>query len=447
MQRNYNRSVYSAYNLVFAAALVLSLPWWLLKMLRYRKYRAGLSERLGRVPQRLLASDTPTAVWIHAVSVGEVLAIARVAEEMKEQLAGRRIVISTTTDTGQRLARERFGGENVFYAPLDLPLAVRAYLRALRPQMLLLAESEFWPNLLRLARESGAVVAVVNARVSDRSLPRYLRFRRWLRPILANVQLFLAQSDEDARRLVQMGAPAERVRVSGNLKFEAGVPRDSAISVPFERAIRREGAAPVLIAGSTLEGEEAMLLDTFRTVRAKYPAALLVLAPRHPQRFAGVAALLASSGLPNVSRSQWAGGEPLAGKVFLLDSIGELASLYPFADVAFVGGSLVPQGGHNVLEAAVVGAPILVGPHTENFRSIVEIFLQADALRVVTPDSLTPTVMQLLESGEERAALGERARELMRQQRNATAVTLSAVLELLSPHPRQPVGQSVERSV
>ena len=353
------------------------------------------------------------------------------------QLPGWRIVVSTTTDTGQKIARERFGANNVFYFPLDLPFAVRAYLRALRPKLLVLAESEFWPNLLRLASLSGAVVAVVNARVSDRSLPGYLRFRKLLARVLQNVQLFLTQSEEDARRLVQIGAPAGRVQVSGNLKFEVKPPPKSEQVAKFSAAMKRNQIGPVLVAGSTLDGEEVMLLETFRQVVHRHPDALLVLAPRHPERFEPVAALLAASGLRCERRSQWAGHMLAGGTIFLLDSIGELASLYEFADLAFIGGSLVPRGGHNVLEAAQFGAAILVGPHTENFRDIIEVFRKADALRVVTPQALSATVLELLENHEERAALGRRAAEVLRSQQGATERTVTALLELL-PEPARP---------
>ncbi len=428
--RNYNRSVYFLYSILLLVALVVSAPWWLLEMLRHGKYRAGFSERLGKVPDRLVREGAANTIWIHAVSVGEVLAISRVIDELKTQLPDWRVVISSTTDTGQKLARERFGENDVFYFPVDLTFAVRAYLRALRPKMLVLAESEFWPNLLRLARISGAAVAVANARVSDRSLPGYLRFQRLLRPVMQNVQLFLAQSDEDARRLVQMGAPAERVHVSGNLKFEVKPPVRPAIAAAF--AMRREERRPLLVAGSTLDGEEELLLDMFRQVVAGYSNPLLLLAPRHPERFEVVASLLASSGISYQRRSQWSDESPIASDVFLLDSIGELASLYEFADIAFIGGSLVPRGGHNVLEAAQFGTPILVGPHTENFRDIVDVFRQADALRVVTPQSLSATVLELLRNDEERKALGRRAFEVMRSQRGATSRTVSALLDLLA---------------
>jgi 3-deoxy-D-manno-octulosonic-acid transferase len=426
--------VYSFYSLLLFLALIVSTPWWLLQMLRHGKYRTGWGERLGRVPPRLLRDSAEFTIWIHAVSVGEVLAISRVVDELKAQLPGWRIVGSTTTDTGQKLARQRFGESNVFYLPLDLPFAVRPLFQALGPKLLVLAESEFWPNLLHWARLSGVAVAVVNARVSDRSLPGYLRFHKLLQPVMQNVDLLLAQSDEDARRLIRIGAPAERVQVSGNLKFEVKLPAKSDIVGQLRNTIEREEIGPIIVAGSTLEGEDAMLVEMFRSVVTEYPGALLILAPRHPERCDAVADLLSSSGIGFQRRSEWDGSKPMAGGVFLLDTIGELASLYEFADLTFIGGSLVPRGGHNVLEAAQFGKAILVGPHTENFRDIIDIFRRADALRVVTPQSLTPTVLQQLENHDERAALGQRALEVMRSQQGATERTVNALLGLLSEH-------------
>ncbi len=426
--------MYSLYSVLVFFALGFSAPWWVLQAARHGKYRTGWRERLGRVPKRLMGPVAGNIIWIHAVSVGEVLAISRVVDELKARLAGWRVVVSTTTDTGQKLARQRFGEENVFYFPLDLPFAVRAYVEALRPRLLVLAESEFWPNLLHWARTSGAAVAVVNARVSDRSLPGYLRFRKLLRRVMRDVDLFLAQSDEDARRLIQVGAPAERVQVSGNLKFEVKPPAKSPIAAALAAAIQGQEIGSVLVAGSTFEGEEEMLLMAFRQVLRQYPNALLVLAPRHPERFDAVASLLQATGLRYCRRSQWNGSVPLAGTVFLLDSIGELAALYEFGDLAFIGGSLVRRGGHNVLEAAQFGTAILVGPHTENFREIVDVFRKANALRVVTPETLAPTVLQLLENEEERVALGARAREVVCAQQGATRKTVEALLQLLPQH-------------
>ena len=420
-----------AYSLVLLLALLLSAPWWLLEMLRHGKYRAGLGERLGFVPKRLRRATPVETIWIHAVSVGEVLAVSRIVEDLEAKLPGWRIAVSTTTDTGQKLAQERFGASNVFYFPLDLTWALRAYLQVLKPRLLVLAESEFWPNLLHQASHAGVPVAVVNARVSDRSLPRYLPFRGLLQRVMRNVDQFLAQSDEDARRLVEIGAPAERVRVGGNLKFEVKTPAMTPFLQTFATATQRQDKGPMIVAGSTLEGEESMLLSCFRQVLALYRTATLVLAPRHPQRFAEVATLLEGSGMRWQRRAEWDGRQSLSGAVLLLDSIGELAGLYQLADVTFVGGSLVPKGGHNVLEAAQFGVAILVGPHTENFRDIISIFQRADALRIVTPESLTATVLELLQEEDKRRQLGERARQVMRAQRGATERTVDALLLLL----------------
>ncbi len=424
--------MYSLYSLLLFLVLIASAPWWLLQMWRHGKYRSGWGERLGTVPDRLLRDGADDTIWVHAVSVGEVLAVTRVIDRLKAELPGWRIVVSTTTDTGQKLARQRFGEDNVFYLPLDLPFAVRPFFQALRPKLFVLAESEFWPNLLRWARLSGAAVAVVNARISDRSLPGYRRYRGLLRPMMQNINLFLAQSDEDARRLVEVGAPAEHVHAGGNLKFEVKAPARSAVVTAFADAIRREEIGPVMVAGSTLEGEETMLLQMFQQVRSQYATAVLALAPRHPERFDGVAEMIASSGMPYQRRSSWDAVSAIRPGIFLLDTIGELAGLYEVADIAFIGGSLVPRGGHNVVEAAQFGKAILVGPHTENFRDIVGLFRRADAIRVITPEALAAGVLNLLAKHDERNALGQRALEVMRSQQGATEKTVSELLQLLS---------------
>lgn len=429
----YNRNVYALYNLLFFLALIVSTPWWLLEMWRHGKYRSGWSERLGSVPQRLRQHSAEPTIWVHAVSVGEVLAVAPVIQALRKELPEWRIVVSTTTDTGQRLARQRFGDANVFYLPLDLPFAVRPYFAALRPKMLLLAESEFWPNLLRWARVSGAAVAVVNARVSDRSLPGYLRFRRLLRRVMQDVDLFLAQSEEDARRLVRIGAAPERVGVSGNLKFDMQPPAESHTVAAIRQAVQQGRVGPVIVAGSTLDPEESAMLAMFSRVLPRYAGALLVLAPRHPERFEAVSAMVALSGIPYQRRSRWHADDSIEPGIFLLDSIGELAAMYQIADLAFVGGSLAPHGGHNIVEAAQFGKAILVGPHTENFRDIVELFRRTNALRVLqTGDgSFVRDFLDLLANSEERKALGQRALEVMRSQQGATAKTVDELLRLL----------------
>ncbi|MDP9262941.1 MAG: 3-deoxy-D-manno-octulosonic acid transferase [Acidobacteriota bacterium] len=434
--------MYLAYSLALAAAFLLGTPYWLVQMLRRSKYHDGLAERLGRVPPRLRPVQG-AVVWVHAVSVGEVLATSGLIEELKARFPGSRVVVSTTTTTGQRLARERFGAENVFYFPLDFAFAIRPYLRALKPSLVVLAETEFWPNFLRLARQSGARVAVVNARISDRSLPGYRRWRGLLTGILRNVKLFLAQSEEDRRRLIFIGAAPERVQVAGNLKFDTRTPALSSALDPLRAALAGAGREQTVVCGSTVEGEEELLLRAFEIVRTRHPQAVMVVAPRHPERFDAVAGLLAASGVPWQRRTALAAGESIAGGVLLLDSIGELSSVYAVGSVAFVGGSLVPRGGHNILEPAQQGCAILVGPHTENFRDIVRLFDRAGAVCVVRPDpqALADALLQLLGDRGARSHLGELARQTWQAQAGATQRTLDALAVLMDLRPSDPVGQ------
>jgi 3-deoxy-D-manno-octulosonic-acid transferase len=430
--------MYFFYSMVLALAALLGAPWWIWAMLRQGKYRAGLGERLGRVPRRL--GETPPrqgCVWLHAVSVGEVLAISGLVKELQRRFPERRVVISTTTATGQKLARARFGETNVFFFPLDFAFAVRRYLQALQPELIVIAETEFWPNFLRLARSSGSRVAVVNARISDRSFPRYRGLRVLTRRILRHVDLFLAQTQEDARRLREIGAPVERIGVAGNLKFDISVPAEPVIVAQLRLALRQSQGAPVVVAGSTVEGEEELVLEAFRNLLRTHPQSVLVLAPRHPERFHAVAGLLSSSGLSCWRRSQWNQTAPVAGGVFLLDSIGELGAIYALADLAFVGGSLAPRGGHNILEPAVHGVPVLVGPYTENFRDIVALFHSAGALGVVADGkALAEELTRLSANPEERQALADRGAGVLRQHAGATLRTAAELEQLLGARSR-----------
>jgi 3-deoxy-D-manno-octulosonic-acid transferase len=420
--------MYWIYSALLALSLLISLPYWLWQRLRHGKYRSGLDQRLGNVPDSLQAQQ-PT-IWVHAVSVGEVLAVSRLIDALKSRFPGYRIVVSTTTDTGQKLARARFGEANVFYFPLDFAFAIRPYLQALHPRLVVVAETEFWPNFLRLVHQSGARIAIVNARISDRSWPGYQRFRSLLIGVLKQIDLFLAQTEEDRKRLIDIGAPADRVEVSGNLKFDVPLPPIPPIVDSLHRAFQQAGSTPILVCGSTVEDEEPLLLQAFVNVLASYPKAAMILAPRHPERFADVAKLLEDLGVRFWKRSLWS-GEPIVGGVLLVDTIGELASLYALADIAFVGGSLVPRGGHNIIEPAQHGVAIVVGNHTENFRDIVGLFQSRDAVRVVGPAEFPLMLMDLISNPEERAALGRRAAETLESQTGATQRTLAALETLI----------------
>jgi len=436
-------AMYLIYSALLAAGLLLTLPYWLLQMSRHGKYHTGLKQRLGRVPDRLAHPSRPV-IWVHAVSVGEVLAISGLVAELQRQYPEHWVVVSTTTDTGQKLARTRFGAANVLYFPMDFAFAIRPYLQWLHPNLIVIAETEFWPNFLRLAKASEARIAVVNARISNRSWPRYRRLRFLLRHVLKAVDLFLAQTGEDARRLREIGASSERVQVSGNLKFDVPAPPVPPIVNSLRTMLQESSAGPVIVCGSTVDDEEPMLLQAFQNVLASHPAAVMILAPRHPERFAQVAQLLESLGIRFWRRSLWAGNS-LAGGALLVDSIGELAALYALADIAFVGGSLVPRGGHNILEAAQHGVAIVVGNYTENFRDIVALFHNRDAVRVVSQAELPLVLLELISNPSERLDLGRRGAETLRLQAGATQRTLAALRDLLPP-PRTTSDRGVHAS-
>lgn len=427
--------------------MALSLPYWLYQIVRRGKYRRGFWERMGRVPSRLKSARDigRRVIWVHAVSVGEVLAVSGLVEQMKQDFLGYRVVVSTTTDTGQDLARKRFGPENVFYFPVDFAFAIRPYLRELNPDLVILAETEFWPNFLRLVHRSGVSIAVVNARISDRSWPRYRRFAWALRRMLAQINLFLAQTQTDRERLEALGAQPGRVHITGNLKFDVSLPAPPPIAGQLRQAIAGERAGPVLVCGSTVEDEEAPLLKAFENLRVSHPRAVMILAPRHPERFDDVAILVRKMGITLQRRSRWQ-GEPLAGGVFLVDSIGELAALYALADVAFVGGSLVPRGGHNIIEPAQHGVAIVTGNHTENFRDIVGLFQSRDAVRIVGLAELPLTLMHLLENDAERQTLGRRAKETIQSQMGATSRTLGELKGLVRPGERLAAAKAPDQN-
>lgn len=431
--------MYWVYSALLAVWLLVSLPYWLVQMMRHGKYRAGLRERLGKVPTRLGRQPAQATIWIHAVSVGEVLAVSGLIDEMRRRFPQRRVVVSTTTETGQQLARKRFGEENVFYFPLDFAFAIRPYLETLRPQLIVIAETEFWPNFLRQAHHSGARIAVVNARISDRSWPGYRRMRWLLTRVLRQVDLFLAQTDLDRGRLAEIGAPAERIQVGGNLKFDVAPAAPPPIISSLRKGFEQGGAGPVIVCGSTVDDEEPLLLRAFENVLASHPRAVMVLAPRHPERFAEVARFLEQLGMRFWRRSLW-NGDPISGGVLLIDTIGELAAVYALADIAFVGGSLVPRGGHNIIEPAQHGVPIIVGSHTENFRDIVGLFESRRAVRVVGPAELPLVFMELISNEAQRKALGQRAAETLREQRGATDRTVAALARLLDDAHAAAVG-------
>src|SRR5882724_4334833 len=366
-------------------ALVLA-PYWVVQGLRHGKYLANLGERLGFSFPGLAGppAERAGAIWIHAVSVGEVLSGVTLARRLKEKYPGRPLIISTTTMTGQALARERMSfADAVIYFPLDWVFAVRKALDAVRPAVVIVLETEIWPNFLRLARKRGVPVIFVGGLVSERSFVRYQKWlgvagfylRPFLRRALGDAAGFLMQSEKDAERVRALGAPAERVRVGGNLKYDMEMPLPTPLANWLAAETKRSGRGPVIVAGSVVATEEPLALIAFGTLQGEFPNALLVLAPRKPERFEAAAEFIDESHRKFIRRSQLPipfppqNGQP-AGEasipddvtVLLLDSIGELASLYGLADGAFVGGSLVSSAGHNILEPAAFGKIPVFGP-------------------------------------------------------------------------------------
>ena len=379
------------YSLLLTLALAVSAPWWIWRMATSGRYRAGLAARLGVLPGSLdetIARRGASAglIWLHAVSVGEVLAAQRLVADLQIALPAHLLVVSTTTETGQRIAGEKLGGVPVFYYPLDFAFAVRRYLRALKPSLFVTVESEFWPRMLIECERAGVPVAVVNARISDRSFPRYTRLRFLWRPLLAKVSLFLAQGPETSLRLRALGVVAERILVTGNLKYDLPALSPNRITQVLRAAT---GNRKVIVAGSTGQGdswnEEELVLQAMACVWQAQPDVLLVLAPRHPARFDYAASLAAEHGVTRATELLQGKPLPAAGRqTLLLDTIGDLASVYSIASVAFVGGSLASLGGHNPLEPARFGVPVIMGPSFENFREIVTSMQVNQSIRIVS---------------------------------------------------------------
>lgn len=429
-------SVHFLYTLAILALAVALSPWFVYQALRYRKYVGSVGERMGRLPVTFNL-DGDESIWIHAVSVGETLAARVLVEDLRERYPNLRLFLSTTTLTGRQIARTRIRGvDAVFFFPFDVPLFINRTLRLVKPRLFVMVETELWPNLLRACRRQGVKTMLVNGRISARSYPRYRFIRGFFRTVLANVDRFAMQSDESARRIIDIGADPGRVTVTGNLKFDALDP-PSAQGRGVGRVLRYFRVAPtrpVFIAASTMKGEEIPVLMAFAAVRRLHPGALLVIAPRKPERFDEAITLARQEGLRVARRTELAVDADPRADVVVLDTIGELASLLQIATVVFVGGSLVAQGGHNILEPALYGKPVVFGRHMENFAEIADEFLRHHAaIQVHSADEMSSVVVRLFGDPVERARLGAAARALIDTNRGAKARTLDAIARLLPP--------------
>jgi 3-deoxy-D-manno-octulosonic-acid transferase len=449
--------VYFIYSLLLGFAALLLLPYWLVQGLRHGKYLSNLSERLGfSFPSLVkLPVERPGAIWIHAVSVGEALSGVALARRLKEAYPDRPLIVSTTTITGQALVRERIPfADAVIYFPLDWAFCVRRAMNAVKPSIVLILETEIWPNFLREAHRRDVTVLFVSGRISDRSFARYQNYlgafgfflRPFLKDALSRAGGFLMQSEKDAERIRALGAPADRVFVSGNLKYDLEVPAATPLSNWLEAEARRSGRSPIIVAGSVVATEEPLALIAFGTLQGEYPKALLVLAPRKPERFEATAEFIDESHRKFIRRSKLSipGPSQSAGAsedgaisddvtVILVDSIGELASLYRVADGVFVGGSLVPSGGHNILEPAAFGKIPVFGPSMENFAEIASRFVSAGAaVQVESPEDVGVAWIEFFRNPDRAKKMSASARSLVETSRGATDRALAEIAKLLN---------------
>jgi 3-deoxy-D-manno-octulosonic-acid transferase len=430
--------VYLVYSVATLIVFVVLAPYFLYQALRHKKYVGSLSQRLGYLPVSFNLDAEPS-IWIHAVSVGEVLSVRPVAAALRRRYPSLRLFLSTTTMAGQQVARRSVTDiDGVFYFPFDWQFTVRRTLDIVKPRLFVMVENEIWPNLLRECRLRGVRTIVVNGRISRRSFPRYRAIRPFFRRVLADIDRFCVQGEETAGRLLALGADASRVTITGSLKFDSLDARTLPGRGPARvlRFFRVSPGRPVFIAGSTMKGEDDTVIRAFNRVRstAGGTSPLLVIAARHPERFGEVERLCRAEGLLTVRRSELPiDGEPRCDAV-VLDTIGELAALYQIATAVFVGGSLVPAGGHNILEPALYGKPILFGPHMENFAEIADAFLaNGAAVQVRTGRQLEEEVVALMGDPVRRARLGAAARALVEANRGANDRTLAVIADLLPP--------------
>ena len=436
--------MYLLYSILLGIGVIALLPRFLLDAARHGKYAAGLGERAGSLP-RFDAGGRPV-IWLHCVSVGEAQAARPLARALLDEYPGHALVVSTTTLTGQRVAREAFAGQaaRVFYFPFDWAWSVRRALRALSPSVVLMMETELWPRFFRECRRRGVSVALVNGRISEKSFGRYRAIRPFIRRVLSDLSLAAVQTQADADRLSALGLPPGRLRVTGNVKFDIEETAARPLTEELRRRFRIDRGRPLVVAASTHEPEEGLLLEAFQRLDSEAKRPRLLVAPRHPERFAAVASWVEASGLSWARRTDGPRESDKGCDVILLDSIGELRAVYRLAEVVFVGGSVAPVGGHNVLEPALDARAVVTGPHTSNFKSVIAALLERDAVvqlphtknQEAAASELSRALRELLDDEVRRRRTGESARAALEENRGATARTL----ELLAPLLRRESG-------
>ena len=424
-------TIFFLYNILITAAVILGFPFFVIKLMTTEKYRAGAAQRLGFYPPealRKIAGHRP--LWVHAVSVGEVIAAVPLIRELRLQYPDRRILVTTVTATGNRTARAQIKeADAVLFFPFDLYPVVAKTIRRINPALFLLMETEIWPNCVRILNGMTVPIMVVNGRISQGSYSGYRRIRFLMARLLPMISVFSMQTNEDAERIVALGAPGERVVNSGNVKFDRQV---HPLAPEEVKKIREEyflpPTGPILVAGSTHRGEESALVRAFVGLREEIADLTLILAPRHPERSAEAETLLQENSLSYQKRSR-----PEKGRtVLLLDTVGELARLYGIAAVAFVGGSLVPTGGHNILEPAIYGVPVVFGPHMENFPEISAVMAERrGGIQVGDGEELAAVLRRLFRDDGERANIGQAGMAVMKENQGSLEKNLQLIAKLL----------------
>lgn len=432
--------MYLVYSILLGLGFIILLPKFLLDAFRHGKYISGLSERLGSLETN---KEKSPAIWLHCVSVGEVQAARPLFQALRREFPAHSIFVSTVTVTGQELAREVFRKEatRVFYFPVDWRWSVRRALKAINPSLVLIMETELWPNFLRECRHRKIATAIVNGRLSEKSFGRYRMIRSFIKKVLGGLTLAVMQTEADADRIRKLGLAPDRVEISGNMKFDAGALDESRNLIEeFSNRFGFRDSRPVILAASTHDSEERIVLDSFTKLRASgLSKTRLVMAPRHRERFNAVAALLNDSQFSWTRRTSAATDIDRNVDIVLLDSIGELKLLFPLATVVFMGGSIARVGGHNVLEPAEAGACIVTGPHTKNFDEIVKTFTARKALiqldeqqNGAMASELGNIFSELLHDDTRRNELGARGKALIEENRGATARTIELLKNRLT---------------
>jgi 3-deoxy-D-manno-octulosonic-acid transferase len=424
--------IYLLYDLILCLSALVLVPLYLLRGLRYGKTRRGIRERLGSYVEGFTEKlHDRQVIWVHAVSVGETRAAAPLFRALREHYPDAILLLSHVTETGREVALKVAEADHCIFFPFDLSWVVRRALRRIKPAVVVLVETEIWPNFVRAAHAQGIPIVLVNGRISDRSLPRYRMAGKLLHPVLAGVTTFCMQTAHDARRIRLLGAVPEQIMVTGNLKFDMPEPQLSMASRDdMLGRFRLPQDSLIWVAGSTHSGEEKLIVEVYQQLLARHPSLFLVVVPRRPERIRQVRDELARLQMRTVLRTTIDMEEipPQAGDILLVDTIGEMLTFYAMADIVFVGGSLVPVGGHNILEASLLSKPVLFGPNMQNFKEIAGLIRKAQGgLSVADRDDLYHQVRLLIENPVERRRLGENGYNLLQQNRGATERTVAEI--------------------